>query len=294
MKKKRATSVLRKQKTKHKRPWGRWVLGLTLLGLTLGLSWQAYRFFEVIRPKITSTLTPSPKYLDQNFQIDFVYSEKMPESFHQEQLKAKLSKEAMRSSHDSHDLIRRLNSLVWRFDTRIEQSSIVMAQSDRLIVKIAFREALFKFSTKKPLLLSTKGQVFRGQEDAAPTGQNSLATLTLRDGLESQLTRSFDNGNHLVLNAQLKKGLTAALDLMENLKHSDLKSSAYYLEAFRGIEIELTESGTSVMLGWPPYQKKIDRLRSILTSYSETPTKAARIELDFSDKAFIEEKTVKF
>ena len=91
--------------------------------------------------------------------------------------------------------------------------------------------------------------------------------------------------NSLELSQQEQQSIASALSVLELAK--DYRPSSIVWEEYRGFKLK-TDS-LSVFLGFAPYEKKFEKLKSIISTAQKKNIDLAKVELDYHGKAFVKQ-----
>ena len=83
-----------------------------------------------------------------------------------------------------------------------------------------------------------------------------------------------------------------ALDLVQMAMQKGFTCEKIIYEQYRGWQAKLEDVSALVFFGSAPFAAKLQKLRDILASLRAKNTQAARIELDYEDKAFVQHKKI--
>lgn len=162
---------------------------------------------------------------------------------------------------------------------------LVDAGADRILASIVYRVPTLRVDADVMRLLSTDGEVY-GEARTEPE-----KNLPLLSGLfDPKDTLVWSSEGAVVLDEVRTQSVKDALQLLANLKTSQLAFDEIRNIPSRGLSLVNQSEKFEVFLGRPPYDKKISRLEKILVKLRLKGVTAARIELDYEGKAFIKEK----
>ena len=93
------------------------------------------------------------------------------------------------------------------------------------------------------------------------------------------------------ITAEQRKIICDAIDLSRLSREKGLDFSEFHFIKYRGFLARTKQGDCEIILGFAPFNKRIDRLTEILLNLKKEGVTAARIELDYDNKAFVKEKS---
>lgn len=162
------------------------------------------------------------------------------------------------------------------------------------LLKTSPSSIVVSFERRKPVLavdvggqtrlVSEEGVVYaKAAEDAGYPVIRGVFPLKIKD-------YEFNRDQSLIMTDNESIAIKEAVSLYSLSQKYGRNVQNMKYEEYRGFYIVLVEEGTEVFLGRAPFEEKLKKLDSILKNLQKKGSKAARIELDYTGKAFIKEK----
>ena len=101
-----------------------------------------------------------------------------------------------------------------------------------------------------------------------------------------------DEDSLYVLGAAEHTNVQQALALSQMAMQNGFICEKIIYEQYRGWQAKIEDVAALVFFGPAPFKLKLQKLRNILASLRAKNTQAARIELDYEDKAFVQQKKI--
>ena len=93
-----------------------------------------------------------------------------------------------------------------------------------------------------------------------------------------------------VLDHHEQKNVQGALGLLQEAMQNGFICEKIVYEQYRGWQVKIADVTALIFFGTAPFDAKLQKLRNILATLRVKNTQAARIELDYEDKAFVQQK----
>ncbi len=204
----------------------------------------------------------------------------------------------------SGDLIKSLNFHIqkwWQTDSKLtlkglaektqkqfsfERVHFLQVGPEHVIISVALRSPIMLIDATPPRYVSESGAVYgfadRANHPKLPylVGIFEVSPKGLamkRDGTVRLSHEEFGN-------------ITTAIEVLDEARRSGHTVAQIKFEKFRGYELTLEPDGLEVFLGFKNYRKKFARLKKLTLNLQKSGSQAARIELDYNDKAFVKRK----
>ncbi len=162
------------------------------------------------------------------------------------------------------------------------------------VLKTAYNAVVVSFERRRPVLSVEVAGVRRFvSEDGVVYGvASNQSPLPQILGIFPNRYKNFEyrRDQSLVMNESERTAIKEAIDLYLLGQKSELAMQSVKYEEYRGFLIVLSQEDTEVFIGRAPFEEKMRRLQTILQNLTKKGTKAARIELDYTGKAFVREK----
>ena len=101
-----------------------------------------------------------------------------------------------------------------------------------------------------------------------------------------------DEDRIYVLSDSEQANVQQGLELMKMAMQNGFICEKIIYEQYRGWQAKIKDVTALVFFGHAPFTTKLQKLRDILASLSAKNTQAERIELDYEDKAFVQQKKI--
>jgi hypothetical protein len=179
---------------------------------------------------------------------------------------------------------------------RFDHVSILRPQFNTLLVIVKTRVPVMVTNLDgKIRYISEEGNIYipRTTEEKN-VDANAVGATTLVEciGLiDSKRTHplQYDGSSKAVLTGQENERTMQAIHLKDLVHKFDLSVKSIHFQGFRGFSF-YNEDKTEIVLGQPPFDYKMEKLRGIFAKLRSKGTVAAKIELDYDGKAFIKER----
>ena len=93
------------------------------------------------------------------------------------------------------------------------------------------------------------------------------------------------------ISPEQQKLICDAIGLLHISREKGMDFSEVHFVKYRGFLAKTKTDGIEILLGYSPFNKRIDRLTEILLNLKKEGVSAARIEMDYDNKAFVKEKS---
>lgn len=153
-----------------------------------------------------------------------------------------------------------------------------------LLISVSSRTPIMKLADSNGKLISSEGDVY-DDYNFAPKFQTTLSGVFPSD---KQYTMLDERNCVLITEKEKKILLDAILLLNESEKQSFFYSNIEY-KKYRGFFAKIKDTDTTVVFGYPPFDRQFARLAKILEEAKKRNLNLKNIEVDFNDKAFITE-----
>jgi len=177
-------------------------------------------------------------------------------------------------SLDLKDICQRLENSPW-----VERAQIKRTLPDQLDISICEREPVALINLNQLHLVDEKGTVFKKAE------REDGLTLPILTGI------TWDD---LMSNQKLHTALiNQALALMKIFEGEGIPLSAIseiHLNATLGLTVFTTHNATQIEMGFAPFEKKVERLCTLLDDFKRKNLIPENIDLNYRHKAFIKLK----
>ena len=106
------------------------------------------------------------------------------------------------------------------------------------------------------------------------------------------VTRDYvqDDSGLYVLDRQEQQNVQQALVLLHEAMQNGFICERIVYEQYRGWQVKIADVTAVIFFGTAPFAAKLQKLRNILATLRAKNTQASRIELDYEDKAFVQQK----
>ena len=101
-----------------------------------------------------------------------------------------------------------------------------------------------------------------------------------------------DEDSLYVLSDVEQTNVRQALELVQMAMQNGFICEKIIYEQYRGWQVKIEDVTALVFFGHAPFVAKLQKLRDILAGLRAKNTQAARIELDYEDKAFVQQKKI--
>jgi hypothetical protein len=175
----------------------------------------------------------------------------------------------------------------------LEQTKVLRLLSDTIVVTTQSRVPVLIVEVgSKKRYLTAEGTIY-GEVSSLPAdsdeGREVSVLLTGVFDNRSEPPIGFDDNGRLRTTNDEKKILIDALNVLRISKNASFKITKINYQTFRGFLVTLEDS-TEIVLGFSPFDYKINKLTGILSKIKSQGIIAARIEIDYEGKAFIKER----
>lgn len=177
-------------------------------------------------------------------------------------------------SLDLQDICQRLENSPW-----VERAQIKRTLPDQLDISICEREPVALINLNQLHLVDEKGTVFKKAE------REDGLTLPILTGITWD-----DLMSHQKLHTAL---INQALALMKIFEGEGIPLSAIseiHLNATLGLTVFTTHNATQIEMGFAPFEKKVQRLCTLLDDFKRKNLIPENIDLNYRHKAFIKLK----
>lgn len=178
-------------------------------------------------------------------------------------------------------------ALIQRLDA-YSNVSIVRLGSDRVAVQVRLRVPMLCIEADRTRLVSAEGEVYGTADKDTPGACPGPLLTGVFDDDRSKLTLRSDFT--LSLSDDEKTAVKEALELLREGKERGFAFEGITLKKYRGYFVSLNGRELEIAVGRAPFDRKLDKLKSILADLAGKGDRAARIELDYQGKAFIKLK----
>ena len=169
-------------------------------------------------------------------------------------------------------------------DPRLAAVQVIRAARDRVVVFVDVRRpALVMQVNDKWRYVSRRGDVYGVAHE---TGIYPVLAGVI------DMTRDYrqDDSGLYVLDQREQENVQQALGLLEEAMQNGFICEKIVYEQYRGWQVKIAEVTAVIFFGTPPFAAKLQKLRNILATLRAKNAQAARIELDYEDKAFVQQK----
>ena len=168
-------------------------------------------------------------------------------------------------------------------DPQLAAVQVIKTARDRVVVFVDLRRpALTVQVNGKTRYVSQRGDIY-GSTTA--TGIYPV----LEGVLAAEQEYEQDDGLY-VLTATEQENVQLALELLQMAMQNGFICEKIVYEQYRGWQLKIDDVTALVFLGHAPFAPKLRKLRDILVTLRGKKQQAARIELDYEDKAFVQQK----
>lgn len=171
-------------------------------------------------------------------------------------------------------------------DPQLAAVQVIKTGRARVVVYVDVRRpALIVQVNGKLSYVSHRGDIYGA-------AQATEAYPVLEGVLDSTRQYARDEDSLYVLDATEQQNVQQALELARLAMQNKFICEKIIYEQYRGWQAKLEDVAAVIFLGHAPFAKKLQKLRDILVSLHAKNTQAARIELDYEDKAFVQQKKI--
>lgn len=304
----RSQKPMRRRNAKKQKKLLSSLFALLLLGLLPVIGYGIYLYYEPqVLPKISQSLSQitssiSPPFLrtptpggnhtsghpSKRWRISVRGDHKNPPPPRWKDEIVDLISHHIQSGH--RDELAHLARILLRRST-FDQVQMTRIAPDHVLVEVRMPEALALIEADRLRFLSPRGHIF-GQ--ARATDYPNLPRIT---GVFEPLSHASSPAasgtspwvikhNKLMVPPATEETLSEILVAFSLLEKNHLMIATLHHDPYRGVHTSLT-TGENVDLGHPPYEKKVQRLITLLSDARDKGESLKKIELDFRGKAFI-------
>ena len=169
-------------------------------------------------------------------------------------------------------------------DPRLAAVQVIRTARDRVVVFVDMRRpALVMQVNDKWRYVSRRGDVYGV---ASETGIYPVLAGVV------DMTRAYvqDDSGLYVLEQREQQNVQQALVLLQEAMQNGFVCERIVYEQYRGWQVKIAEVTALIFFGTAPFTAKLQKLRNILATLRNKNAQAARIELDYEDKAFVQQK----
>lgn len=171
-------------------------------------------------------------------------------------------------------------------DAQLAAVQVIKTARDRVVVFVDVRRpALVMRVNGKLRYVSRRGDVY-GMAQAAEVYP------VLAGVLDTTQRYARDEDSLYVLSELEQANVRQALELVQMAMQNGFICEKIIYEQYRGWQAKLEDVTALVFFGHAPFTAKLQKLRDILASLRAKNTQAERIELDYEDKAFVQQKKI--
>ena len=167
-----------------------------------------------------------------------------------------------------------------------ERVHFLQVAPNHVVVSVALRIPIMVSDLVPSRFVSENATVYGVADHANPSKLPSLVGVFAK----GHRTRVLNKQGAVNLTPEERENIQAGLEILREGKKAGYTISQIKFEQFRGFEIRLEPDGLEVFLGFHDYRKKFLRLKKLTANMEKNGSQAARIELDYTDKAFIKRK----
>lgn len=171
-----------------------------------------------------------------------------------------------------------------REDPQLAAVQVIKTAGDRVAVFVDLRRpAMVLQVNARWRYLSMRGDIYGSADKAAVYPQ-------LVGVLHQEREYELDEDGLYVLDTVEQQNVQQALDLLQMAMQNGFICEKIIYEQYRGWQAKIADVTAHIFFGHAPFTTKFQKLRDILASLRAKNTQAARIELDYEDKAFVQQK----
>ena len=171
-------------------------------------------------------------------------------------------------------------------DPQLAAVQVIKTGRDRVVVYVDVRHPVLVVRVDGKLsYVSRRGDIYGA-------ARATEAYPVLEGVLDSTRQYARDEDSLYVLDAAEQQNVRQALELARLAMQNGFICEKIIYEQYRGWQAKLEDVAAVVFFGHAPFAKKLQKLRDILVSLHAKNTQAARIELDYEDKAFVQQKKI--
>ena len=162
--------------------------------------------------------------------------------------------------------------------------SIVRTGESELLVEIESHKPVLAIDFDGLRLINEDGYIYghpQIQKDQIFPLLTGLAMWTSRPQMQEDQTYRISDSNQSII-------FDALLLLRESLRYN-IKYDQIHFDPYRGFKATLSQKDVSIQIGLAPFAEKLKRLNIILRNLERKGKSAKSIELDYQNKAFIQE-----
>ncbi|MDB2446994.1 hypothetical protein N9W79_00045 [bacterium] len=170
-------------------------------------------------------------------------------------------------------------------NTEFDRVNVRRVHKDQIEIGVEIPEPVALIEADKLRFVSRNGAVFGKKNKDEKTGFVTIKGLFKTYKGKYKLSKT----NKLILNEKLDGYIETSLGLIRLASEMRIPLKSILHNDYRGLAVKL-DGDVFVSLGHGPYNKKLERLGTIIEKASQRGEKLSRIELDFAGKAFIQKK----
>ncbi len=171
-------------------------------------------------------------------------------------------------------------------DPQLAAVQVIKTARDRVVVYVDVRRpALVVQVNSKLRYIGRRGDIY-GRARAAEVYP------VLEGVLDPARQYARDEDGLYVLSDAEQTHVQQALELARMALQNGFICEKIIYEQYRGWQAKIEDVAAVVFFGPAPFAAKLQKLRDILASLRAKNTQAARIELDYEDKAFVQQKKI--
>ena len=163
------------------------------------------------------------------------------------------------------------------------------------VIKTARARVVVYVDVRRPVLLmqvNGKLRYVSRRGDVYGRAQRQDVYPRLAGVLDRTREYVLDEDSLYVLSEVEQANVRQALELVEMAMQNGFICEKIIYEQYRGWQVKIEDVTALVLFGHAPFAAKLQKLRDILASLRAKNTQAARIELDYEDKAFVQQKKI--
>lgn len=169
-------------------------------------------------------------------------------------------------------------------DPRLAAVQVIRTARDRVVVFVDVRQpALVMKVNGKWRYVSRRGDVYGVASEAGVYPVLAGVVDMARDYLR-------DASGLYVLDHHEQENVQGALGLWQEAMQNGFICEKIVYEQYRGWQVKIADVTALIFFGTAPFAAKLQKLRNILATLRAKNAQAARIELDYEDKAFVQQK----
>lgn len=168
-----------------------------------------------------------------------------------------------------------------------QQVSLVSIDGQEIHVRLQPRQAVFAIGEASYLRLSDQGEIFK-------EAYNPSSDFVVLYGIlpTEALKLRYNDEGCVILDTAKKQGARTAIELLDAMRREGFDYTQFHYIAFRGFALSGSQKYPQIMIGDSNFTERFARLRSLLKKSAGSTQIATKIELDYDDKAFVQEKAL--